>query len=133
MSTPQTDPYILGLEREKRELLAKIDDLRKKIRTIDALIIKARTELLANNTGVKVTRKNADRLFFETLILEVISKTKNGARTAQIYAEIGKLGYSLNYNTLRSYIIRLRDTKRIKRNRQNIYNWIVSSDETSLS
>ena len=133
MSTPQTDPYILGLEREKRELLAKIDDLRKKIRTIDALIIKARTELLANNTGVKVTRKNADRLFFETLILEVISKTKNGARTAQIYAEIGKLGYSLNYNTLRSYIIRLRDTKRIKRNRQNIYNWIVSSDDTSLS
>jgi hypothetical protein len=128
MSNPQTDPYILNLEKEKRELQERIDDLRRQIIIIDSLIIKRRAQLMADAGGTKITIKNIDKLFFETLICDIIRLSKNGIRTADIQAEIKKRGYKLNYNTLRAYVVYLRDAGKIVKNKNNIYNWILPEE-----
>lgn len=129
MLGPQTDAYIQNLEKEKGELQARLEDIRRNIIAIDSLIIKRRSQLLAGDEGKKVTLKNMDRLFFETLILDIISTTKNGVRTANIFKEIRKRGHKLNYNTLRAYIVSLRDNKKIVKNKKFVYNWILPDED----
>jgi hypothetical protein len=131
MSNPQADQYIRNLEKEKRELQGRIDELRRNIIAIDSLIIKRRAQLIASTHGTKITMKNADRLFFEALILDIIRKSRNGMRTADVQKEIKNRGYRLNYNTLRAYMVSCRDSGKIIKSKKFIYNWVLPDDESS--
>ena len=129
MHNPSDDPYIKNLENEKLEIQEKIDGLRNQLMTIDTLIIKRKSQLLAGAEEKKITRKNADRLFYESLILTIISFSKNGMRTADIQKEIRKRGHKLNYNTLRAYVVSLRNQRKITKDQKRIYNWVVAEPQ----
>ena len=119
------DPYILNLEKEKKELQSRIDELRRNIITIDGLILKRKSQLLAEVVGEHMTIKNTNKLFYEALIIDIISKRNNGIRTAEIFREIKNRGYKINYNTLRAYIVSMNLKKKITKSKRFIYNWIT--------
>ena len=122
----ESDPYIKQLETDKADLEARIADLRTEVRTINNLIYRRRSNRLARSQSTKVNAKNADRLFFETMILEVLKNSKNGLRTSEIQTHITNDGYALNYNTLRSYITKMRDRGTIKKASPRSYYWVAT-------
>lgn len=120
------DGYLTQLERDKRELQSKIEDLRSSVRTIDTLIFKRKSELASKLSGEKINRKNSGRLIFETLILELITESKTGLRTSEIRGSIEKRNFNMNYNTLRSYVTSMRDKGLIQKSKTHSYKWIKS-------
>lgn len=128
--TVSSDPYIDRLEGEKLALETRIKELQDEIRAINNLIYRRRSELFAGTTGQKHNLKTADRLFFETLILDTLNYTKNGLRTGELHDKISRQGYGLNYNTLRSYVMRMRDKGLIRKKTPNSYYWIASPGTT---
>lgn len=121
----QPDPYILRLEVEKKAFEAQVADLQREIRTINKLIYRRKSQAIAEERGEGINLKNVDRLFFETLILDVVRASKQGLRTGEIYDRIRKSGYGLNYNTLRSYITKMRDKNLIKKRSPHDYHWVA--------
>jgi len=118
------DPYVQQLEADKAALEARIADLQSEVRTINNLIYRRRSEGLAASEGAAVNLKNADRLFFEAMILEALNESKRGLRTGEIHNQITKRGYELNYNTLRSYVAKMRDRGAIKKATAHSYYWL---------
>ena len=125
MNSP-SEPYINRLEAEKKILEARIAELQAEIRTINNLIYRRKSEIFAAQQDESVNLKNVDRLFFETLILDAIRNSKRGLRTGEIYTAITRSGYGLNYNTLRSYITKMRDKGLIKKATSSSYYWVVA-------
>lgn len=125
MSSP-SEPYISRLEAEKKTLEARIAELQAEIRTINNLIYRRKSEIFAAQQDESVNLKNVDRLFFETLILDAIRNSKRGLRTGEIHTAITRSGYGLNYNTLRSYITKMRDKGLIKKATSSSYYWVVA-------
>lgn len=119
------DPYIAKLEAEKQAMEDRIAELQSEIRTINNLIYRRKSEIHAHDQDEPVTGKNIDRLLFETLILDTVRKSKRGLRTGQIYSEIKKSGYGLNYNTLRSYVTKMRNKGLIKKSTPASYYWVA--------
>ena len=120
------DPYIARLEVEKKAMEARVAEIQAEIRTINNLIYRRKSEMFAENREEKVNEKNVDRLFFETLIMDAISDAKRGLRTGEVHIAITKSGYGLNYNTLRSYVAKMRDKGLIKKATPNSYYWVVA-------
>lgn len=122
------DPYIKRLESEKEALEQRIKELQTEVRTINNLIYRKKSEVFAADTGQPHNLKNMDRLFFETVILETLNASSRGMRTREIYDALIKKGYGLNYNTLRSYIAKMRDKSLIKKRNTSSYYWIISNE-----
>lgn len=120
------DPYIARLEADKKALEAQIADLQSDIRTINNLIYKRKSEAFADQQGERINLKNAERLFFETLILDAIRSRDKGLRTREIYTVIARAGYGINYNTLRSYVAKMRDKGLIKKATSESYYWVTA-------
>ncbi len=120
------DPYVQQLETDKAALEARIADLQSEVRTINNLIYRRRSEGLAASEGATVNLKNADRLFFEAMILEALNGSQYGLRTGEIHTHITKRGYELNYNTLRSYVAKMRDRGVIKKATTHSYYWLAA-------
>lgn len=129
MSNP--DPYIQQLELDKAALEERIANLQSEVRTINNLIYRRRSEGLAASEGTAVNLKNTDRLFFEAMILETLNNSKSGLRTGEIQEKIVKQGYELNYNTLRSYVTKMRDRGIIKKATSYSYKWIPAQTNGS--
>ncbi|OSQ31562.1 hypothetical protein [Thalassospira sp. MCCC 1A03138] len=112
------DPIIEKLEEEKRHLEARVRDIRAEINALNNLILRRRARHSAQNKDQQVNLKNVDRLFFETAILELLKRTKKGARTSEIFSELKSQGIGVNYNTLRSYVSRMSEKKMIRKTGQ---------------
>lgn len=125
-----SDPYIKRLEAEKEALEQRIKEFQGEIRTINNLIYRRKSEIFADSTNQETNLKNADRLFFETIIIDALNASKRGLRTKDIYTSIKKSGFGINYNTLRTYVMRMRDKKLIKKNKADLYYWIAVEDES---
>lgn len=126
-SMPETpDSYIARLEAEKKAMEARVAEIQAEIRTINNLIYRRKSEMFAESREEKINEKNVDRLFFETLIMDAISNAKRGLRTGEIHTAITKFGYGLNYNTLRSYVAKMRDKCLIKKATPSSYYWVVA-------
>ncbi|NSX53628.1 hypothetical protein HRQ87_02335 [Sulfitobacter sp. 1151] len=121
---PDPDTYVQQLEADKAALEARIADLQSEVRTINNLIYRRRSQGLAASEGAAVNLKNADRLFFEAMILEALNSSNRGLRTGEIHTHITKRGYELNYNTLRSYVTKMRDRGVIKKATTYSYYWL---------
>ena len=133
MITDFEDAYIKQLEADKQFLVDKINILQSEVKAINSLIYRRKSALIAESTGENRNVKNADRLFFETVILDILNKSKHGLRTSGIYREVSQQGYGLNYNTLRSYIAQMRDKGLIRKRVPTSYYWIAASDVTTPS
>ncbi len=133
MITEGEDAYVKRLEADKHALEERIKELQAEVRTINNLIYRRKSELFADGTGEDRNLKNADRLFFETIILDALNNSKRGLRTGEIHSTITKQGYGLNYNTLRSYITRMRDKGLIIKKTPTSYYWIAASGQTMPS
>lgn len=120
------DTYISRLEAEKKVMEARVTELQAEIRTINNLIYRRKSEMFAESRDETVNEKNVDRLFFETLILDAIRNAKKGLRTGEIHSAVIKSGYGLNYNTLRSYVTKMRDKGLIKKATSSSYYWVVA-------
>lgn len=125
--TQGSDPYIKRLEAEKEALEQRIKELQAEVRTINNLIYRKKSEVFAADTGQSHNLKNMDRLFFETVILDTLGASSRGMRTREIYDALIKKGYGLNYNTLRSYIAKMRDKSLIKKRTATSYYWISNN------
>lgn len=126
MSEKSTDTYIRQLESEKKVIEERIVELQGEIRAINKLIYRHKSRLSVEGTSETINQKNIDRLFFETLIIDTVKGAKGGLRTGQIYDKLKKAGYELNYNTLRSYVTKMRDKELIKKRSPLVYEWVVS-------
>ena len=127
------DAYIKQLEADKQAIVDKINILQSEVKAINSLIYRRKSALIAESTGENRNLKNADRLFFETIILDILNKSKLGLRTSGIYKEVSQQGYGVNYNTLRSYIAQMRDKGLIRKRAPTSYYWITASDVTAPS
>ena len=125
--TESKDAYVKRLEADKHVLEERIKELQSEVRAINNLIYRRKSEILAGGTGQNRNLKNADRLLFETIILDALNSSKRGLRTAEIHSNITKQGYGLNYNTLRSYVTRMRDKGLIKKKSPSSYYWVSAS------
>lgn len=125
------DPYIARLEAEKKVMEARVAELQAEVRTVNNLIYRRKSEMFAESREETVNEKNVDRLFFETLILDAISNAKRGLRTGEIHSAVTKSGYGLNYNTLRSYVTKMRDKGLIKKSTPSSYYWIVPEQQSA--
>ena len=121
---------IASLERDKAILLEKIAELRNEVKSIDALITRSKAEKYAVQTNEIVTRRNMERIYNEQAIIDVINSSKNGLTTSGVKIALDRVGHNINYNTLRSYISRMRDKGTIFRPRGK-YKWLVSTQEAS--
>lgn len=125
--TKAPDLYIARLEAEKKAVEARVAELQAEIRTINNLIYRRKSEAFAKGQEESINEKNVDRLFFETLIMDTLRNTKRGLRTGEIHIAVTKAGYVLNYNTLRSYIAKMRNKGLIKKATPSSYYWIAPS------
>jgi len=107
---------------------ARVAELQAEIRTVNNLILRRKSEKFAKSRDETVNEKNVDRLFFETLILDAIHNAKKGLRTGEIHTAITKSGYGLNYNTLRSYVAKMRDKGLIKKATPSSYYWVATGN-----
>ena len=123
------DTYIEQLEAEKAELEERIRALQAEVRTINTLIFRRRSRGLAETVGDRPNLKNADRLLYETVILDVLRGSPKGLRTSELHGAVGRRGFPLNYNTLRSYVTRMRDKGLIKKRTPQSYRWVTSGAE----
>jgi len=119
------DSYIARLEVEKKAMEARVAELQAEIRTVNNLIYRRKSEMFAASREETINEKNVDRLFFETLIMDAIRNAKRGLRTGEIHSAISKSGYGLNYNTLRSYVTKMRDKGLIKKATSSSYYWVA--------
>ena len=119
------------LEAEKKAMEARVAEIQAEIRTINNLIYRRKSETFAESREEKVNEKNVDRLFFETLIMDAIRGTKRGLRTGGIHTAVTKSGYGLNYNTLRSYVAKMRDKGLIQKATSRSYYWVVAESSAS--
>lgn len=120
------DSYIARLEAEKNALEVRVAEMQTEIRTINNLIYRRKSEIFAESRDETVNEKNVDRLLFETLILDAIRNSKRGLRTGEIHTAITKSGYGLNYNTLRSYVAKMRDKGLINKATPSSYYWVAT-------
>lgn len=126
MNDKPSSDYIQQLEAERKALEGRIAELHAEVRVISDLIYRHKARLFANETDEKVNLKNVDRLFFETLIMDTIGASKGGLRTGEIHDRLKKIGYGLNYNTLRGYVTKMRDKGLIKKRFPSSYHWVVA-------
>ncbi len=129
MTIDPPSSYVGRLEAERKQLEERIAELQAEVRVVTNLIYRHKAQTFADETSEKVNLKNVDRLFFETLIMDIIRAAKGGLRTGEIYERLGKVGYRMNYNTLRSYITKMRDKGLIKKRGSNSYYWIVAPEK----
>jgi|TARA_R100000781_G_scaffold109846_1_gene74981 predicted transcriptional regulator len=120
------DLYIARLEAEKNAMETRVAEIQAEIRTINNLIYRRKSEIFAGTRDETINDKNVDRLFFETLILDAIRNSKRGLRTGEIHTTVTKSGYGLNYNTLRSYVAKMRDKGLIKKATPSSYYWVAT-------
>lgn len=118
------DPLLHNLELEEERILKKIEDLKAELKSINKLKFRRKTQVLGEEFDSPVTNRNIDKLFYESVILEIIRNSQAGLRTSEIFEKIVKSGYDINYNTLRSYIVRLRDEKKIRKKPRG-YEWFI--------
>jgi len=126
--TDMDDPYIRRLEAEKDALEQRIKELQVEVRAINNLIYRKKSEAFAESTGQTPNLKNVDRLFFETVILDALRSSTRGLRTREIYDALAKKGYGMNYNTLRSYVTKMRDKALIQKKTPNSYYWVAKAE-----
>jgi predicted transcriptional regulator len=131
--TDSLDAYIDRLASEKRMIEERIRELQAEVRTINNLIYRRKSEIHAGDTGQDRNLKNADRLFFEAVVLDALSNSKRGLRTGEIHSAVTKQGYGLNYNTLRSYVTRMRDKGLIRKKSPTSYYWIAETNPSMPS
>ncbi|MDF3416717.1 hypothetical protein HKX54_19780 [Sulfitobacter sp. M57] len=124
----ETDTHLAELEEAKAALERRIADIQAEIRTINNLIYRRKSKFFAERQDENINRKNVDRLFFETLILDTLKTAKRGLRTGEIHTQITKAGYGLNYNTLRSYVTKMRDKGLIMKATPSSYLWVISGN-----
>lgn len=129
MSPDPASSYLERLEAERTQLEERIAALQAEVRVINNLIYRHKAQQFADEASETVNLKNIDRLFFETLIADTIRGVKGGLRTGEVYERLGKAGYKLNYNTLRSYITKMRDKGAIRKRNPNSYYWVVAERE----
>ncbi len=120
-----TDFYIKQLEVDKADLEKKIAELQREVATINNLIYRRKSQSFAGSRDEKVNRKNVDRIFYESVIVDVIKASNDGLRTSQVHTNAENMGYKINYNTLRSYIADMRDKGIIKKRTPTSHYWIV--------
>jgi|TARA_R110000803_G_scaffold72041_1_gene135525 hypothetical protein len=120
--------YIAQLEAERLNLERKVEELQIEIRLINNLIYKKKSESLAFNMSEKLNKKNSERLFYETIILQALASSQQGLRTSEIQRRVATIGYKINYNTLRSYVTKLRDKNLIKKKAKNSYKWVQTPE-----
>lgn len=125
MSEKSADTYVQQLESEKKLIEERIAELRGEVRAINKLIYRHKSRLSAAGANVKINEKNSDRLFYEALIIDTINGAKNGLRTGEIHKALQKADHDLNYNTLRSYVTKMRDKKLIKKRSPLHYEWVI--------
>jgi hypothetical protein len=125
------DSYITRLEAEKKAMEARVAEIQAEIRTVNNLIYRRKSEIFAGTQEEKINEKNVDRLFFETLIMDAVRNAKRGLRTGEIHSAVTKSGYALNYNTLRSYVAKMRDKRLIKKATSSSYYWVIAEEESS--
>lgn len=122
-----TDPFLRDLEKEETRVRKKIDELKSELRSIERLKFRRRQQIYGEDLGQPLTSRNVDKVLFESVIIELLKSKSSGMRTSAIFKSILSNGYDLNYNTLRSYITRLRDSNKIRKSTDG-YNWIVSEN-----
>jgi predicted transcriptional regulator len=115
--------YVENLEKEKAALEARIVELQNEVRAINNLIYRYKSQNIAKAKGESVNLKNIDRIFFESMIIDALRSSKNGLRTREIYESLRRSGYNVNYNTVRSYVTRMRDRGSIRKKSKGSYNW----------
>lgn len=125
----EQDVHIAQLEEAKEALEKRIAEIQAEIRTINNLIYRRKSKFFAEKRDETINGKNIDRLFFETLILDALKSAKKGLRTGEIHTQITKSGYGLNYNTLRSYVAKMRDKGLIKKTSPSSYLWTVQDKD----
>ena len=123
-----TDHFLRDLEKEEARVRKKIDELKSELRSIERLKFRRRQQIYGEELGQPLTSRNVDKVLFESIIIELLKSKPSGMRTSAIFKTISAGGYDLNYNTLRSYIARLRDVNKIKKSGGG-YNWIVAEDK----
>ena len=121
-----SDFYIKQLEHDKAELERKIEAIRREISTINTLIYRRKSQSFAKNNDEKINKRNVDRLFYESLIVDILKSSEAGMKASQVFRKIGELGYGVNYNTFRSYIASMHTKGVIKKKSSASHVWIVS-------
>lgn len=113
----ETNPQAVlhALERERAELLRDLHTLNEQIAILDRMIVRQKAILHGASGGEKVTRKNVDRLFAESKILEVLSENRHGLAPVRIGQLLEAKGVTLNPATLRSHLKRMADSEKVTR------------------
>ncbi len=127
VKTYEDSAYLKRLKEEREALELRIKDLQVEVRTINNLIYREKSKMLAVDNGETQNLKNADRLFFETVIIDALRASPRGLRTSEICGALAKKGYAMNYNTLRTYVTKMRDKALIQKKSPRSYYWIASS------
>lgn len=120
------DFYVRQLENNKAELEQQIEELRREVAVINNLIYRRKSQSFAKVRDEKINKKNVDRLFYESLIADLVKTSSDGLRTSEIHTNTEKMGYNINYNTLRSYVADMRDKGIIKKNEARKYHWVLA-------
>lgn len=106
---------LAALEQERAELLHSLRSLNEQIAILDKMIIRQKAILHGTSGGEKVTRKNLDRLFAESKILEVLEENRHGLAPARVGQLLQEKGLSLKSATLRSHLRRMLDSGKVVR------------------
>lgn len=119
------DPFLSSLEKERAIIRENISKLNADLSYVDKMIVRRKSEILSDNLGIKLNKKNIDRVFFESLITDILRNSKKGKRTSELFESIRLMGHRINYNTLRTYVTKMRDKGFIYRKGNN-YQWFAT-------
>lgn len=101
------DYLLLSLEKERAELLVQMDELKGKLAVVDKMIFRHKATVYGMKTNERVNRKNIDRLYVESKVLEILSKSHRQMAPSDIRRELERQGLSINPSTIRSHLFRL--------------------------
>lgn len=101
---------LLSIEKNLLTAVAKIEVQIKELNAEKSALQRQIAKTKANRTGLKnVTRKNSiNRVLAETSVIEALRENKNPRTTKQLYLNALGTNISLNENTFRNYLHRMK-------------------------
>jgi len=116
------DSFIKKLQKEKDRIISQIRELKDEYRTITKILARHQTSEFGSPTGETVNKKNMNRIMNEHIILDAVKKHSGQLRTKDLAEYV-----DINPNTLRSYVMRLRDKGFIQKNHN--HKWCIKKTE----
>lgn len=117
------DPFLTDLEAEEARIRKQIDNLKAELRSVERMIFRRKTSVYGDAVGEKVNNRNIDKLFFESIILDILVNKPSGLRTGELFKAVLSRGHMVNHNTFRSYVVDMQKTGKIAKKDRG-YNWV---------